>query len=430
MRLVAALFAAAVAAAAVAQDGAAPAPRRIDIVPPYKDIEVALDAHLASGDYDPQVDARLSVDLANAHAREADYTQAKNVLEDALRRNRKADDDPLVGAYLHDTLANVEAHRGELAEQRKHRQASFDALREVFGESHEAVGLAKLRFANAVLAEAPENPSYSISPLANMQMGGIVPQIVRYPLANTARDMLADVEATAAGAQGPTHPLTLLARFNRVELEIGQGAFDDAQALLTGAVDSLSAAPETPPQFLFRAVVLEAQLRRAEGDPAGVEAAIARLLEMRLEAPEPILVLEFDYDSALDESASLAYQAAVGNGLDAGRGGQSRIAGSWVDIGYCVTDKGRVADIKIVGHHGSTAWHDGLVTELVTRRYYPRTVAGAFDDCAYRLQRFTAEAATIRWTGSRLKRKSAYTYLLVEDRLDDRGVASPLFNGN
>jgi hypothetical protein len=170
------------------------------------------------------------------------------------------------------------------------------------------------------------------------------------------------------------------------------------------------AADPAPTAQLARvaAKVLLARLDRKAGDPSSSAALIEEL--RALHARQPVLL----FAPTVDMPARFAENSEMAGGMDpSGINAWSGEVGSttrllatdnfddrWIDVGFWVTQDGKVSDAEILRSRGPTQWTQPLLASIAGRAYSP------IEEATYRVERYSYTSRWMNVTGTRLRQRS------------------------
>jgi len=299
-------------------------------------------------------DVIATVRYAEAEFREGNYHDARKALGRAVSRTKQqADSDPFAVAELHTARATVAWHFGDQREALRATGAQTRLLDRHAPESPNAL-MARLRLIQAQYQL--DGPSVNIRELENLSQRA---EAANQPLIA----MRADLGRAA-----------MLYRVNQRQ---------EAMALLAKIEAS-----DLPNAVALRtaAQILAMRLDASSGDPAAIEALIAKLSEEQ-KRHGPMLVW----------APPRPTPYGPGNAPPIERDAPSSGSSSevfpiyWVDVGFSIGADGHVESAEILRGSELTGWAKPIVKAIAQRRYTPAVEP---DDLAgrYRVERYTLTA--------------------------------------
>lgn len=209
-----------------------------------------------------------------------------------------------------------------------------------------------------------------------------------------ARRMFEHVEKEATAIARPD--LAGIAQVRAAWLDEITGDRPAARAQLRRIADDRS-----PGATLARmsALILLARLDRQENKQASSDALIAELRNARF--PRPVLL--FSPPLGLPGArVGQANQGMFDSGSTTRMMATDTFDDKWVDVGFWVTQAGRVDDAEIIRSHGETNWTKPLMASIAGRIYSQTTTPGG----NYRVERYSYTALQSYVTGSRMRVRS------------------------
>jgi tetratricopeptide (TPR) repeat protein len=146
----------------------------------------------------------------------------------------------------------------------------------------------------------------------------------------------------------------------------------------------------------FSALILLARLDRREGKQESSDALIGELKGAGF--PRPVLLFSPPIDSGTSR-AGLSTDGTSDSGSTTRLLATDNFEDRWVDIGFWVTQGGKVDDPEILRSHGNVGWAKPLLTSISGRIYSPVTTAGG----NYRVERYSYTSLQSYVTGSRMR---------------------------
>jgi tetratricopeptide (TPR) repeat protein len=357
--------------AAVPPTAEAPKPNSDEIVitgTPLRDTERAL-AQCIARHCPPDQEIEASLAYAENLFVAGKYADARDATHKALGRNaRFAKDYPVPVADLYRANSRIAVHLGE----------GNDYVSSTWG------------IKRALKAGLPETDYRVVG--ADLELANMYASMNR---AEDARHMFEHVEKEAAAIGRPD--IAGIARVRAAWLDEISGDRAAARAELRTIADDRS-----PAATLARlsALILLARLDRQENKPGSSDALIGELRNAGF--PRPVLL----FAPPLDLPGPRTGQANEGM---ADSGSTTRLMATdtfddkWVDIGFWVTQSGKVDDAEIIRSHGDTAWTRNLLNSIGGRIYSPTTGTGG----NYRVERYTYTSLWTYETGSRMRVRGA-----------------------
>ncbi len=392
-------------------------PMIVEITPERVDPAAELDAFLDSESYETEQDAVLSAAVAEALYRDGAYKEAKDVLEDAFYRIRKAGDSLSLGRVAA-ALADLSYRSGLPDDEMKYRLATVDSLEDALGKGHphtEAarVALSLTYFKRGIVQRAVLGPQ---------TVPGRRPESAASSnFSQRARLYLKDAEANMNARHGAGQTVAAYASLMRSAVDIATGFDKRALSALDDFLEHSFADTQHGRQLYVSANLLRLRALESLGREDEAQAAASTFLEGgSLQPIKPILLRDFQMASVVDNRSS-----------PASLGGQaipisSRFAGDWATIAFCVDSSGAVQDIEVVEERASKRFLKRLTEALATRRYIPAWADGQPLACADQIERFEVRATELPITGSRLRTAKVAAYIVSSDLTRDSNLGGGL----
>jgi tetratricopeptide (TPR) repeat protein len=146
----------------------------------------------------------------------------------------------------------------------------------------------------------------------------------------------------------------------------------------------------------FSALILLARLDRREGKLDSSDALIGELKGAGF--PRPVLLFSPPVDIGASR-AGLSVDGTQDSGSTTRLMATDNFDDRWVDIGFWVTQGGKVDDPEILRSQGNVGWAKPLLTSIGGRIYSPVTTPGG----NYRVERYSYTALQSYVTGSRMR---------------------------
>ncbi|WP_121115986.1 hypothetical protein [Croceibacterium ferulae] len=316
----------------------------------------------------PKEEIELSLQLSVNQFASGRYTDARNTLQRAIRRNRDhAAELPGPVSMMYATLASVAEHQGDPRLWRQSARNNVEVLRQHVGESHVATLGQELAFADSMVG------------LGTLDSAGALYRAVQRKAADSGNAQF------AAGAAFRRAWLALLQEHDRDALRLADEAVG-----LAGADDRL---------MRDLREILRTRIAVREGDNDAVDALATRLRQAATDPPRLLFASGYE-DINADDTVE------VNRFIDS----DLRLA----DVGYWIRPDGRTADIEILRNNGLGQWAPGILRQIRSRRYVP------FDGAAgnpglYRIERFTVRATKGDVTGSHIEQRRGDLTIHVVD---------------
>ena len=308
-------------------------------------------------------EADISATLAHAENQfvAGDYKGARRTLRESIDRNRQYRSRyPVALSELYRANANVLEHMGELTRLRHSIVEMRDTLKDNLPADDPRALAAELE-------------------VADFRFKSGFPQ-------DAAEKYLA-VERDALAAGVPQVAVLGRLRYLSLLLQDAQANKHD-RSLSNKARDQISGfiANPTPGAERFALVgrILLARLDRAMGDQQSTDALIAEVVAQG-SANRPLLI--YSPPINLDDSRRFTPD-------------------KWVDIGFWVSDRGRVEEAEVLRSGGTPDWADAVLRSIEKRLYVPAKAADGKQSKFFMVERYTLTAYWTEEAGTRMKSRS------------------------
>ena len=328
----------------------------------------------------PDEDIRATLAHAENQFVGGSYADARTTIQGSLNRNgRFARQYPVQVGDLWRASARVNQHLGEAELYRSGAVQSLAALRAGLPDSD-----------GRVLAQRVEVAD------ADAKLRRIDSALVQYEnIANDAR------RANLPVVEG-------YARLRRVVLLAAISQTDGGYVRdLHNAVKWFDDRPDLS-AYAAAAGLMSAQVAMRRGDPAEVDALIARYGRSATQRPQLL------FSPAVVEQDSLR---AVNGGSALNRLGMDNVDDQWVDVSFFVTPEGKVSDVDVLRESPKLQryWVSPILQRIAGRRYAPLQMA-AGEPGVLRVERYTL---TAHWlndvTGTHIRQREAIPRIEMVD---------------
>ncbi|HKR23797.1 MAG TPA: hypothetical protein VJS15_00925, partial [Allosphingosinicella sp.] len=312
-------------------------------------------------------DADASLALAEALFLNGDYHQGRDVLQAALRRNRRnarAFPEPVSDLYR--GHARLSRHLGMDNDARRSTYGILSALRQGIPEEDHRHFTAR----------------FEISEM-QMEVGDMV-------MARRELTRLADA-ARAAGRED----VATIAELRMLWLALRDDTHGPARQEL------LRLTRLTAPADRIRATgakLLLSRLLRLEGHAARADALLAEIASAPSSGSRRRLLNASEYQLAVQQVIQPVYEVPEGrNPFSTFANGLRRLSDNfedkWIDVGFWILPNGRVSGLEILRESNDPDWANPLIASIRDRLYSAGT------DATYRMERYTYTAGYERRTG-------------------------------
>ena len=326
-----------------------------DIVVRGRRTSGALEACVARACPTPD-DVRFSIAHAETQFAEGKYAEARATLSAALsRQNRNARQFPRLVAALHEAMATVNLHLGDMDRYRTAIVGQARTLSENLPEDDPQVLVTSLRVGDFWIKQGELQE-------ARRHFG----------------------KASRIFARSGDAGLAALSELRMVAIDIALRSFSTAR----GRLDRISLSSiASDPSVRMVGAVMTARLEAARGKHVDIEALLAFL---RTGSGAPPLLVKAGRMPRHDAPEILKARP-------------SGTAIQWADIGFMVGADGRVGDVEVLRASRQQAWIAPYLTEIADRRYAPVDLPAGHPGL-YRVERYTFRADRIVPHGSHIKR--------------------------
>jgi len=317
----------------------------------------------------PGEEIEASLQAAAQQFAQARYTDARETLQGAIRRNRQhASELPEAVASLYGTLATVAEHEGNTGLWFSAARNDVVVLRRHLGDGNAVTLRRELAFGDNMVGQGRDS-------LAEAIYGR-----VQRKASETGQVALA---AEAA--------------MRRAQLALASGRDQEAtrradEAVALAGVDNR--------QMVEAREIVRMRIARGRGQDGAVDALAARLRQSASEQPKLLFAppVENISPTRFGMERDPAHDSAI----------------RFADVGYWIRPDGRTAGVALLRSSGLGQWEPGILRQVNERRYVPLAVEAGHPG-VYRVDRFTVRAQMGSPSGSRIAKRMGKLSVHVVD---------------
>lgn len=330
----------------------------------------------------PDADATATLAHAENQFVAGDYGAARQTLNASINRNRRfAKDYPEPVSNLMRANARVNAHMGEAELARINHVESLNALRAALPRTDARVLVQRMEVASG---EAKRGR------------------------AEAALRMYAEIADDAGAAKLPV--VEGYARLRRVVVLAAVSAIDSGYESDFRAAVRWFADRSDLQSFKTAAELVAAQMASRKGDPAAIDALIARYGRSSTRPQLIYAPVEVPQDADRSQLGGTATNALSVDDY----------AGQWADVSFWIKPDGRVGDLEILrgGPGLNEAWVKPITSRIAQRRYAPLAMA-ADEPGVLRVERYTRISDLVSNTRSRIRERGMVAHVEMIDLTAD-----------